>query len=110
MLGWIREKMVNPESGPRGGKFSAFGSTTVGNSTSTYSDPCTPCGDYSIATKNGSWDNAHTSDLSSRGKRLGGEPSTLVQHAQRMGGNFGAWGPTPFRFSPCNVECKKGEG
>jgi hypothetical protein len=37
-------------------------------------------------TKHGSWDNTHTSDLSSKGERLDGKPSTLVQHAQRMGG------------------------
>jgi hypothetical protein len=44
------------------------------------------------------------------GKRLGGKPSTLVQHAQRTGGSLGGWGPTPFMFSPHNVECEKGEG
>jgi hypothetical protein len=47
MLGWIRETMAIQESTPRGGMFFAFGSTVIGNGTSTCSDPCTPCGDYS---------------------------------------------------------------
>jgi len=46
MLGWIREKMVIPESTPRGGKFSASDSITVGNDISAYNNPCTPSGDY----------------------------------------------------------------
>jgi hypothetical protein len=41
---------------------------------------------------------------------LGGEPNTLLQHAQHTSGSSRGWGPTPFRFSPHNVECKKGEG
>jgi hypothetical protein len=41
---------------------------------------------------------------------LGGEPNTLVQHAQHTGGNSRGWGTTPLRFSSRNVECKKGEG
>jgi len=46
MLGWIREKMATPESAPRGGKFSASGSITVGNDTSACNNPCTPSEDY----------------------------------------------------------------
>jgi hypothetical protein len=45
-------------------------------------------GDYSIATGNGSWDNAHIFDPFSKSERLGGEPSTLVQCAQRTGGSL----------------------
>jgi len=45
MLGWIREKMVIPESAPISGKFSASGLTTIGNDTSAYNDPCAPRGD-----------------------------------------------------------------
>jgi len=80
--------MATPELAPRGGRFSAFGLITTGNGTSTCSDSCIPSGDYSTAIRNSSWDNAHTSDPSSRGKRLGGKPSTLVQCAQRTGGNL----------------------
>jgi hypothetical protein len=53
MLGWIREKMAILESTPKGGKFSIFGSTTVGNDASTCNDLCTPSGDYSTTAKNG---------------------------------------------------------
>jgi hypothetical protein len=35
--------------------------------------------------RNSSWDNVRTFDSSSRGERLGGEPSTLVQLAQHTG-------------------------
>jgi len=87
MLGWIREKMAILELAPRGGRFSTFGSITVGNGASIYNDPCAPSGDYLTTARNSSWDNTHTSDPSSRGKRLGGKPSTLVQHAQRTGGS-----------------------
>ncbi len=87
MLGWIYEKMAIPESTPGGGKFFAFGSTTAGNSASVCNNPCAPSGDYLITAGNGSWDNAHTFDPSSKGKRLGAEPSTLVQCTQRTGGS-----------------------
>jgi hypothetical protein len=93
-----------------GDKLFAFGSTTVRNNMSTCNDLCAQGGDYSTAVGNNYWDNVHTSDPSSRGKRLGGEPSTLMQHAQRTSGSLGGWGRTPFRISPHNVECKKGEG
>jgi hypothetical protein len=114
MLGWICEKMATLESAPGGGMFFTSDSTIVGNGASAYNDPFVPGGDCStvvgIAIGNGSWDNAHTSDSSSKGKRLGGKPSTLVQRARHTGGSSGGWGPTPFRFFPHNVECKKGEG
>ncbi len=66
MLGWIHEKLVIQESTPRGGRFYASNSTTIGND---------------------SWDNAHTSDWSSMDERLGKELSTLVQRAQRTNGS-----------------------
>jgi hypothetical protein len=80
--------MVTPKSASRGGKFFASNSITVGNGASTCSDPCAPGGDYSTIIGNSSWDNAYTSDPSSRGKRLDREPSTLVQHTQRTGGSL----------------------
>jgi hypothetical protein len=101
--------MTIPELALGSGRFFTFGSTTVRNSASVCNDPCALGKDYSTAAGNGSWDNAHTFDPSSKGKRLGREPSTLVQRAQRMGGSSGGWGPTPFKFSPHNVECKNGE-
>jgi hypothetical protein len=58
--------------------FSTFGSTTAENGASACSDLCVPGRDCSTAARNGSWDNAHTSDPSSKGEKLGGEPSTLV--------------------------------
>ncbi len=73
--------MATPKSTPKGGKFFVSNSITAGNDTSAYSDLCALGGDYSTTTRNNSWDNAYTSDPSSRGKRLGGEPSTLVQRA-----------------------------
>ncbi len=88
MLGWIYEKMDIQESTPGGGRFYAFSSTVTGNSTSICNDPCVPNEDYSTIVWNGSQDNAHTSDPSNSGERLGGEPSTLVQRAQRMGGSL----------------------
>jgi hypothetical protein len=54
MLGWICGKMVILESALKGGRFSAFGSITARNGASAYNDPCTPSGDYSIATRNSS--------------------------------------------------------
>jgi hypothetical protein len=110
MLGWICEKMATLKSDPGGGRFSASNSTTVGNGTSACNDLCALGENCSTVVGNGSWDNTHTFNLSSRGKRLSEEPSTLVQRTQRMGGSSGGWGPTPFRLSPHNVECKKGEG
>ncbi len=109
MLGQIRETMATPKLAPGCGKFSAFGSITAGNDTSASNDLCAPGEDCSTVVGNNSWDNAHTSDLSSRDKRWGGKPSTLVQHTQCIGGSSRGWGPTPFKFSPHNVECKKGE-
>jgi hypothetical protein len=79
--------MVTQESTPGGGRFSTSISTTTKNGASVYSDPCAPSGDYSTAVGNNSWDNAHTSKPSSRGERLGGELSTLVQLAQLTGGS-----------------------
>jgi len=87
MLGWICEKMATLESTPRSGKFFAFGSITTRNSTSTYNDLCAPGGNCSTDHGNSSWDNAHTSDSSSKGKRLGSEQSTLLQRAQRTSGS-----------------------
>ncbi len=79
--------MATPKSAPGGGRFSAFGSTTVGNGALTYNDLCILSRDYSTTIGNDSWDNGHTSDLCSRGKRLDEEPLTLVQRAQRTGGS-----------------------
>jgi len=78
MLGWIREKMAIPKSAPKGGRFFASSSIIIGNNTSTCNNLCAPYGDCSTATGNSSWDNAHTSDSFSRGKRLGEKPTTLV--------------------------------
>jgi hypothetical protein len=79
--------MATQESTPGGGKFSTFGLIATRNNTSTCNDLCALGGDCSTTAGNGSWDNAHTSDPSSRGERLGGNPSTLVQCAQCMGGS-----------------------
>ncbi len=87
MLVWICEKMPTPELAPRGGRFSAFASTIAGNGALACNNLCALGGDCSTTAGNGSWDNTHTSDSSSRGKRLGGKPSTLVQHAQLTGGS-----------------------
>jgi len=107
MLGWIHEKMTTLESTPRGGKISISSSTAtgndisacndlcapsensstvVGNDISACNDLCAPSEDCSTAVRNGYWDNAHTSDPSNRGERLGEESSTLVQHAQHRVG------------------------
>jgi hypothetical protein len=88
MLGWICEKMATQESAPGGGRFFVSGLIAAGNDTSACSDPCVPSRDCSIVVRNSSWDNAHTSDPSNLGERLGGEPSTLVQHAQPTGGRL----------------------
>jgi len=61
------------ESTLGGGKFSASSSNTIGNGVSTCNNPCAPSKDYSTIARNGSWDNAHRSDPSNRGKRLGGD-------------------------------------
>jgi hypothetical protein len=87
MMGSIREKMATQESAPRGGKFSAFGSTTAGNGALAYSGPCIGGGDCSTAVTNASWDNAYTFDPFSMGERLGGEPSILVQRTQCTSGS-----------------------
>jgi hypothetical protein len=79
--------MATQESVPRGGRFFVSGSTVVGNSALANSDPCALGEDCSTAARNGSWNNAHTSDPSSRGERPGIEPSALVQHAQRTCGS-----------------------
>jgi hypothetical protein len=88
MLGWIREKMATQESAPGGGRFFAFGSIAVGNGAFACSGPCVPGKDCSTTAGNSYWNNTHTSDLSNKGERLGGEPSILVQCAQRMGGSL----------------------
>jgi hypothetical protein len=88
MLGWIHEKMATQESAPGGGRFFTFGSTVVGNGALACSDPYVPGGDYLITAKNNSWDNAHTFDPSSRGEKLSGEPSILVQCAEHTSGSL----------------------
>ncbi len=87
MLGWIHEKMTIQESTLGGGRFFAFDSIVVRNNASTCNDPCVLGEDCSTITGNVSWDNTHTFDSSSRGDRLGREPSALVQHAQHRGGS-----------------------
>jgi hypothetical protein len=87
MLGWIHEKMIIQESAQRGGRFFASGSIVTGNGALACNDPCVPCEDCSTVVRNGSWDNAHTSDPSNRGERLDEESNTLVQHAQCTGGS-----------------------
>jgi hypothetical protein len=77
--------MVIQESALGRGRFSTSSLTAIGNGASACNDPCALGRDYSTAVGNGSWDNAHTSNLSSRGERLGGELSTLVQRTQHMG-------------------------
>ncbi len=52
MLGWIREKMTNQESAPRGGRFSASGLTIAKNGASTCNDLCAPNEDYSTVVGN----------------------------------------------------------
>jgi hypothetical protein len=88
MLGWICEKMATRESTPRGGKFFASDSIAVGNNALSCNDLCALGRDCLITARNSSWDNAHTSDPSSRGERLGGKPNTLVQCAQRKVGSL----------------------
>ncbi len=87
MLGWIREKMAIPKSAPKGGRFFDFGLITAGNSALACSDSCAPGGDCSTVAGNSSWDNAHTSNPSSKGKRLGRERNTLLQRAQHTSGS-----------------------
>jgi hypothetical protein len=74
--------MAIQESAPRGGRFSASGSTIVVNDALTFNALCAPDEDCSTAVGKGSWDNAHTSSLSSRGERPSREPSALVQHTK----------------------------
>jgi hypothetical protein len=78
MLGWIREKMAIQALAPGSGRFSTSGSTVTKNGASTYSDSCILGEDYSIVVGNGSWGNAHTSDLSSTCERSGKKLSALV--------------------------------
>jgi hypothetical protein len=87
MLDWICEKMATQESALGGGRFFAFGSIVAGNGTSAGNDLYALGEDCSIAVGNGSWDNAHTSDSSSKGETLNREPNALVQHAQCTGGS-----------------------
>jgi hypothetical protein len=79
--------MATQESTPRGGRFFASSSTVIGNDILACNDPCALGRDCSTAVGNDSWDNAHTSDPFSKGERMGREPSTLVQRAQRTGGS-----------------------
>jgi hypothetical protein len=74
---WLLKKQSQEVAG-----FSTFGSTITGNDASTCSDMCALGKDCSTAVGNGYSDNAHTSNPSSRGERLGREQSVLVQHAQ----------------------------
>jgi len=69
--------MAIQELALKGGKFSTSSSIVDKNDALTYSGPCTITRGYSIVTKNGSYYNAHTSDLFKKGERLGWEPSTL---------------------------------
>jgi hypothetical protein len=87
MLGWIHEKMAIQESALEVANFLPLVQPPL-ETTLVCSDPCTPCEDCSTATGNDSWDNAHTSDLSSRGERLGEKPSILVQRTQRTSGSL----------------------
>jgi len=48
MLGWICEKMATPKSTPKGGRFSASDSITIGNGASAYNNPCALGGDNII--------------------------------------------------------------
>ncbi len=73
---------------PIGVNFFASDSSVVGNGTLACNDPCALSEDCSTAIRNGSWNNTHTSDPSSRGERLGGKPTTLVQHTQCTGGSL----------------------
>ncbi len=80
--------MATQESTLGGGRFSASGSTIIKNGASMYNDMCVLGKDCLIATRNGSWDNAHTSDSFSRGERSSREPSVLVQCAQHTVGSL----------------------
>jgi hypothetical protein len=80
--------MATQESALGGGMFSTSNSTVVGNGALACSNSCAPGEDCSTAIGNGSWDNAHTSNLFSKGERLGGKPSILVQRAQHVGGSL----------------------
>jgi hypothetical protein len=107
MLGWICEKMTTPELTLGGGRISTSGSTTVGNGASTCNDPCVPSGDCSIVTGNSSWDNAHTSDSSIRGKRLGGSQVPWCNaHNVRVGVQE-ARAPPPSRFPHTILNVKR---
>jgi len=79
--------MDTPESAPRGVRFFTSSSIIAGNYALTCSDSCAPGEDCSTTVGYSSLDNTHTSDSFYKGKRLGGEPSTLVQHAQHTSGS-----------------------
>jgi hypothetical protein len=70
--------MVIPESAPRGGRFFDFSFITIGNGALACSDSCALGEDCSTAVGDSSWDNTHTSDPFSKGKRLGRERNTLL--------------------------------
>jgi hypothetical protein len=70
--------MAIHESALGGGRFSASGLTVAKNGALVCNDPCALGEDCSTAAGNGSRDNAHTSDPSNKGDRLGREPSALV--------------------------------
>jgi hypothetical protein len=79
--------MATQELALGGSRFSAIGLSAAGNDSLAYSDLCALGGGYSIATRNDYWNNAHTSNPSSRGERPGEKPNTLVQRAQCMSGS-----------------------
>jgi hypothetical protein len=115
----LREKNVgldlwkNGHSTPGGGRFSASSLTIVGNGASVCSGSCIAswgacnsscatswraCKGSCVASEecsnvvgNGSWDNAHTSNLSNKSERVGEEPSTLVQCVIRTCGSSEGW-------------------
>jgi hypothetical protein len=87
MLGSIREKMATQKLALGGDMFFASDSTAVGNDTSVCNSLCVAGEDCSTIAGNDYWDNAHTSDPSSRCERLGGEPNTLVQCIQHTCGS-----------------------
>jgi hypothetical protein len=87
MLGWIREKMVIQKSTLGGGRFFASGPTAIGDGASAYNGLYIAGG--------GACNGPCVASSSTR--------SIIVP-------NVHYWAPTPSRFSPHNVECRKGEG
>jgi len=79
--------MATLELAPRSGKFSTYGSITSGNGVSACNNMCVLGEDCLTIVGNSSWDNAHTFDPSSKGKRLGREQSILLQRTQHTSGN-----------------------